>query len=192
MRTVGTRRDMGISGGIGDVAPWRDFAGAACGALEFLHHELGWDVWSITRVVGDHQVVLHAHPAGTLPPGTALPWAESYCRLMVTGEGPRAATVTAAVPQYAALQPEVGPRAAAYLGVPLVTVDGQLFGTVCAVGFRARPRSATRDLPLVELVARMLSTLIAAGMTPPDPVRPENPERSADQETLPRGTRPGS
>jgi len=74
---------------------------------------------------------------------------------------------------------------AAYLGVPLVTADGELFGTVCAVGFRARPRSATRDLPLAELVARMLSTLMAAGMTPPDPVegsmraRPGHPEESA-------------
>ena len=170
-RTVGTRRRMRTSGGIGDVAPWRDFAGAACGALEFLHQQLGWDVWSVTRVVDDRQVVLHAHPATTLPPGTSLPWAESFCRLMVTGEAPRAATVTAAVPEYAALQPEGGPRVAAYLGVPLVTADGELFGTVCAVSFRARPRSATRDLPLVELVARMLSTLIAAGMTPPDPVR---------------------
>lgn len=162
---------MRATAGIGDVAPWQDFTAAACGALEFLHQELGWDVWSITRVVGDRQVVLHAHPAGTLSPGTSLPWAESYCRLMATGEAPRAATVTAAVPEYAALQPGVGPRAAAYLGVPLVTAGGELFGTVCAVGFRARPRSATRDLPLVELVARMLSTLIAAGMTPPDPVR---------------------
>ena len=90
---------------------------------------------------------------------------------MASGEAPRAATVTAAVPEYAALQPGVVPRAAAYLGVPLVTADGQLFGTVCAIGFRARPRSATRDLPLAEMVARMLSTLIAAGMTPTDPVR---------------------
>jgi len=162
---------MRTSTGIGDVAPWHDFAAAACGALQFLHQQLGWDVWSVTRVVGDRQVVLHAHPAETLPPGTSLPWAESYCRLMVSGEAPRAATVTAAVPEYAALQPGAGPRAAAYLGVPLVTTDGELFGTVCAIGFRARPRSAARDLPLAEMVARMLSTLMATGMTPPDLVR---------------------
>ena len=168
MRPSGGIGDVGI----GDVAPWHDFAAAACGALQFLHEQLGWDVWSVTRVARDRQVVLHAHPPGVLAPGTSLPWAESYCRLMVTGEAPRAATVTAAVPEYAALTPGVGPRAAAYLGVPLVTPDGELFGTVCAIAFRARPRSATRDLPLVELVARMLSTLMAAGMTPPEPVPP--------------------
>jgi GAF domain-containing protein len=168
---VGTRRNMRTTTGIGDVAPWRDFATAACGALEFLHQQLGWDVWSVTRVVDDRQVVLHAHPADALPPGTSLPWAESFCRLMVAGVAPRAATVTAAVPEYASRTLGPGLRVAAYLGVPLVTADGELFGTLCAVGFRARPRSATKDLPLVEMVARMLSTLMAAGMTPQDPPR---------------------
>jgi GAF domain-containing protein len=166
---AGTLDDMVPEPGIADVAPWQDFAGAACGALRFLHEHLGWDVWTVTRVVDDRQVVLHAHPATALPPGASLPWEESFCRLMVAGEAPRAATVTAAVPEYAARS--MGPvhRVASYLGVPLVTADGELFGTLCAIGFRARPRSASRDLPLVETVARMLSTLMAAGMTPADP-----------------------
>jgi GAF domain-containing protein len=155
--------------GIADVAPWRDFTGAACGALEFLHEQLGWDVWTVTRVVDDRQVVLQSHPPSAVPPGASFPWSESFCRLMVAGEAPRAATVTAAVPEYAARSLGPGSRVAAYLGVPLVTADGRLFGTLCAVAFRARPRSAARDLPLVEVVARMLSTLMAAGMTPPDP-----------------------
>ncbi|MBB3086950.1 GAF domain-containing protein [Geodermatophilus sabuli] len=151
------------------MVPWRDFGAAACGVLEFLHHHLGWDVWTVTRVIDDRQVVLHAYPATALPPGASLPWEESFCRLMVAGEAPRAATVTAAVPEYAARSMGPVDRVAAYLGVPLVTADGDLFGTVCAVGFRARPRSANRDLPLVEMVARMLSTLMAAGLTPDDP-----------------------
>jgi len=156
--------------GITDVAPWRDFTAAACGALEFLHQTLGWDVWTVTRVIDDRQVVLQAHPRTVLPAGSSLPWEESFCRLMVTGEAPRAATVTAAVPEYAFRS--LGPvqRVAAYLGVPLVTADGELFGTVCAVGFRARPRSAAKDLPVVEMVARMLSTLMALGMRPPEPL----------------------
>lgn len=160
---------MTTSEEIRDVAPWSDFSAAACGALQFLHEQLGWDAWALTQVVDGRQVVLHAHPADALPPGASLPWEESFCRLMVTGEAPRAATVTAAVPQYASRA--IGPVSgvAAYLGVPLVTADGGLFGTVCAIGFRARPRSAARDLPLVETVARMLSTLMAAGMTPADP-----------------------
>jgi hypothetical protein len=104
-----------------------------------------------------------------VPPGTWLPWADSFCKQMIAGEGPRAATVTAAVPAYAARTTGPGAGVAAYIGVPLVTARGELFGTLCGVANRARPRSASRDLPLVELVARMLSTLMAAGFEPPDP-----------------------
>ncbi|MGY1681556.1 GAF domain-containing protein [Geodermatophilus sp. SYSU D01176] len=152
-----------------DVAPWRTFQDAACGALEALHRRLGWDVWVVTRVVDDRQVVVHAHPPDVIPPGTWLPWADTFCRAMVAGEAPRAATVTAAVPAFAKRMSGPAARIAAYIGVPLVTPDGDLFGTLCAWGFRARPRSAAHDLPLVEAVARLLSTLLAAGMTPSEP-----------------------
>jgi hypothetical protein len=38
------------------------------------------------------------------------------------------------------------------------------------VAFRAKPRSAVRELPVVEAVARLLSTLLDAGMDlPPVP-----------------------
>jgi GAF domain-containing protein len=154
---------------VADVAPWRDFTAAACGAMATLHDRLGWDVWVVTQVVDDRQVVLHAHPPGVVRPGTWLPWADTYCRLMISGEAPRAATVTAAVPAYASRMEGPAGRIAAYIGVPLVTGDGEVFGTLCAWGFRARPRSAARDLPLVETMARLLSTLMWAGMSPPPP-----------------------
>jgi GAF domain-containing protein len=152
---------------IGDVAPWPDFAAAASGALQFLHEHLNWDVWMVTRVSDGRQIVLCACPDTTVRPGAQLPWEESFCRAMVEGRAPRVATVTAAVPEYAPLTKGLGRHVAAYLGVPLVTADGQLFGTVCGVAFRAKPLSATRDLPVVEMVARMLSTLMAAGLEPP-------------------------
>jgi len=157
----------GIETPIGDVAPWPDWAAAASGALAFLHEHVGWDVWMVTRVTGDRQVVLCVSPSTTVRPGAQLPWEESFCRAMTEGRAPRLATVTAAVPEYAALSQGLGRNVAAYLGVPLVTADGQLFGTVCGVAFRAKPLSAARDLPLVEMVARMLSSLMAAGFEPP-------------------------
>ena len=163
-------QDGVIPGGIdtpfGDVAPWPDWAAAASGALDFLHQHVGWDVWMVTRVTHGTQVVLCASPSTPVRPGAHLPWEESFCRAMTEGRAPRVATVTAAVPEYAALTKGLGRSVAAYLGVPLVTAAGQLFGTVCGVAFRAKPLSAARDLPLVEMVARMLSTLLAAGMEP--------------------------
>ena len=43
-----------------------------------------------------------------------------------------------------------------------------MFGTLCGFAFRAKPRSAARELTVVEAAARMLSTLMAAGMEPPE------------------------
>src|SRR3712207_1874937 len=83
---------------------------------------------------------------------------------MVEGSAPRMATVTAAVPEYASLTTGPLRDAAAYVGIPILAPDGSLFGTLCGVAFRAKPRSAARELPVVEACARMLSTLLAAGM----------------------------
>jgi GAF domain-containing protein len=153
-----------VPAGITDVAPWPDWTAAVDGALEFLASYVGWDVWLVTRVQGDRQIVVRAYPSDAAPPGTELPWEQSFCRQMLGGS---AATVTAAVPAYAASSPGPFRTVAAYVGVPLVAPDLTLFGTLCGIAYRARPRSAARELSLVESTARMLSTLMAAGMTPP-------------------------
>ncbi|MGY1744762.1 GAF domain-containing protein [Blastococcus sp. SYSU D00695] len=166
--------------GILDMAPWRTWPAAVCGALEYLHTQSTWDAWLLTRVVGDRQVVLSAEPVDAAEPGVSLPWAESFCQQMVSGLAPRVATVTAAVPEYASRTLPNGMRVAAYLGVPLVGPDDELFGTLCGVAARARPLTASRDLPLAELVSRLLSSLLAAGLDPgpvpvPLPPAPRDP-----------------
>lgn len=150
-----------------DVAPWPDWCAAAEGSLRFLAQHVGWDVWMVTQVVEDRQVVLLAHPPGAVRTGIELPWEKSFCRQMIEGNAPRLATVTAAVPAYASQTTGALRDVAAYVGVPLVRADGTLFGTLCGVAFRAKPRSAARDLRVVEAAARLLSTLMAAGLDPP-------------------------
>ena len=150
-----------------DVAPWPDWCAAAEGALRFLAEHVGWDVWMVTQVVEERQVVLLAHPPGSVRPGMELPWDKSFCRQMIEGRAPRLATVTAAVPAYASRTTGALSDVAAYVGIPLVRTDGRLFGTLCGVAFRAKPLSAAREMSVVEAAARMLSTLMAAGMQPP-------------------------
>ena len=149
-----------IPPGITDLRPWHDWPAAAHGVLECLHQHVGWDVWMVTRVVDDRQIVLCAVPQGPVSPGARLPWEESFCREMVEGRAPRVATVTAVVPPYATRTKGLAEDVAAYLGVPLVAPDGTLFGTLCGVAYRAKPRSAARELAVVETMARLLSTLL--------------------------------
>ncbi|WP_209305265.1 histidine kinase [Blastococcus sp. CT_GayMR20] len=156
-----------IPDGIADVTPWRDWSSAADAGVRFLHGYLGWDVWLVTRIEGNRWIILRAHPSSVVELGTELAWDSSFCRQMHEGNAPRVATVTAAVPAYAGRVTGPLRGIAAYAGVPVLGTDGGLFGTVCGLASRAQPRSAARDLPVVEMVARMLSTLLAAGLEPP-------------------------
>ena len=158
---------------VADVAPWRDWTSAADDALRFLHHHVGWDLWMVTRLVDDRQVVLRAWPDRAVRPGTEVRWADSLCRQMVEGNAPRMATVTAIVPAYATHSRQPVGTVGAYVGVPLLTRDLELFGTLCGVSSRAKPRSAARELTVIEAAARTLSTLMAAGMEPPMPPEPD-------------------
>ena len=145
---------------VDDVVPFADWTAAARASLSFLHRTIGLDVWMVTHLQEPQQVVLHAHPQEAIPSGTAVPWERSFCRSMVSGVGPRVATVAAATPAYRDLMTGHADRVAAYIGVPLVTRTGEVFGTLCGVSARAQPRTLARHLPLVEMTARMLSTLL--------------------------------
>jgi diguanylate cyclase (GGDEF)-like protein len=143
------------------VSPFTDFVSAAEGAVAFLHGRVGLDLWLVTQVVDDRQVAIAAYPSYLVSPGMGIPWAEGFCSRMVQGKGPRVASVTAAVPEYAGLTFGPAERVSAYLGVPLLRADGAVFGTLCGFGARAQPPSLGRHLPLVEHTARMLSTILA-------------------------------
>lgn len=153
-----------VPAGIADVTPWRTWNAAAQGLLRLLHEHVGWDLWMVTRISDDRQIVLLSEPEGLVLPGASLAWERSLCRQMIEGTAPRMATVTAAVPEYANLTTGLLSDAAAYVGVPIVAPDTSLFGTLCGVAFRAKPLSAAKELVVVEACARMLSTLLAAGL----------------------------
>jgi GAF domain-containing protein len=145
---------------VDDVVPFDDWSAAARTALAFLHRTVGLDVWMVTHLEEPQQVVVIADPQERIPRGASVPWDRSFCRSMVTGDGPRVATVAAATPAYRDLETGLTERVAAYIGVPLVTRDGQVWGTLCGVSSRAQPRTLIRFLPLVEMTARMLSSLL--------------------------------
>jgi GAF domain-containing protein len=154
---------------VDDVVPFSDWTAAASASLAYLYRTVGLDVWMVTKVDEPQQVVLSSHPSEVIPAGTTVPWNRSFCHSMVSGVGPRVATVAAATPAYLGLVTGLNHRVAAYVGVPLVTRDGRLFGTLCGVSSRAQPRTLTRFLPTVELTARLLSTLLPDELTDDQP-----------------------
>jgi hypothetical protein len=129
---------------------------AAEGALRFLHEHVGSDLAS-------------RRAEEAVPAATVLPWAESFCRLMTRGRAP--GWPRSLLPSLRNASRSAGPLQgiAAYIGTPLVTGDLRLFGTLCGVAYRAKPRSTARKMQVLEAAARLLSTLMAAGMVPRRP-----------------------
>lgn len=138
-----------------------EFEEASRDALAFLHERLGFGLWMVTRTEGDDWVVLHTENHGyDVPEGSVLKWADSFCSRMVRGEGPRIAPASDDVPAYAAAPVGQQVPIGAYAGVPLSRPDGSLFGTLCAIDPQPRPDAIADELPLVELIARLLSRVL--------------------------------
>lgn len=146
-----------------ELQAFAGFTVAATAALGELSRQLpGVDLWLVTRLDGEHQEVITRTGRWSLlaPAGLRVAWAASLCVRMLAGQGPMVAPNIVKVPAYR--QAAVGRLAAvrAYVGVPLYGFDRRLFGTLCGLAGQRQPASMTRQLPLVETMARLLSTVL--------------------------------
>ena len=140
-----------------------DFAGASREVLSFLHQRIGMDLWMVSRADNEDWVVLAAEDHGYgVKQGDVFRWADTFCSRMVRGDGPRIAPRAADVPAYADLPFTRQLPIGAYVGVPLVDGEGQLFGTLCGLNPRPMPAGILEEQPMVEVLADMLSGLLTA------------------------------
>ncbi|MEO5687934.1 MAG: sensor domain-containing diguanylate cyclase [Burkholderiaceae bacterium] len=143
-----------------------DFAGASREVLSFLHQRIGMDLWMVSRADNDDWVVLTAEDHGYgVKQGDVFRWADTLCSRMVRGDGPRVAPSTADIPAYASLPITEQLPIGAYVGVPLVDADGQLFGTLCGLNPQPMPATIVDEQPMVEVLADMLSGLLSAELS---------------------------
>lgn len=149
-----------------DTARFNDFDTAARASLAFLRERMGFDLCMVTRTEGDDWLVLHAEDGGYgIAPGDVLPWSDSLCMRMIDGQGPRVAPRTKEVAAYAAAPVSQKMRIGAYVGVPLARADGSLFGTLCAVHPDPKETSLADDQPMLELISRLLSSLLESELS---------------------------
>ena len=140
-----------------------DFAGASREVLSFLHQRIGMDLWMVSRADNEDWVVLAAEDHGYgVQQGDVFRWADTFCSRMVRGDGPRIAPRAVDVPAYADLPFTRQLPIGAYVGVPLVDGEGQLFGTLCGLNPRPMPAAIVEEQPMVEVLADMLSGLLTA------------------------------
>lgn len=155
-----------------DTTPFGSFHSAAQAVLDHLFDRLGFQLWMITRVEGDDWIVLESADHGYgVKNGDVFRWTDSFCSRMVQGLGPCIAPCSDSVAAYAEApignQVEIG----AYVGVPLSWDDGRLFGTLCAIDPKPQPATIVEEQPMVELFARLLSSILQAEMAASDKAR---------------------
>lgn len=145
------------------LGPWPGFALAAAAAVQHLNDRLGLDLWLVTHVDAGSQVVVAAagHWVDLASPGTPFSWQDSFCLRMIDQRGPTVAPDVLAIPAYALAATGVLARVRAYVGVPLEGDEGRLFGTLCAFAGEPQPDSLKDSLDVVQLIGRMLSTILA-------------------------------
>ncbi len=148
-----------------ELDPYADFETASRAVLAFLHQRLGFKLWMMTRVSGDDWVVLQAEDyAYEVVEGSTFRWLDTFCSRMVAGRGPRAVPSVDEVRAYSSAPIAGQMPIKAYIGVPVTAADGTLFGTLCAIDPEPQSESIAQELPLIELLARLLGSLVEAEM----------------------------
>lgn len=152
------------------VPPFARFDEAAASVVHHLRGRLPLALWKVTRLDGDRAVVVAVEDtAYGMRPGDVLSWPDTVCARMAAG-GPRLVPDVRREPAYAAAPLARALPVAAYAGVPLEGRDGSVLGTL--VGLHPTPvPAAALDLPLVELLARLLGTVVAELPQPAAPAR---------------------
>lgn len=138
----------------------------ACGyVLDYLKTAvpLGW--WSVTHYDGDRQVYLHVRDDayGTAAGGSHL-WSDSFCQHMVTGAAPQIAPDAMAVAHYRGAGVASALPIGAYVGIPIQSGDGEMFGTLCGLDPVVQPAELEHHAPVLHLLASLLGQIRQADL----------------------------
>ena len=162
-----------------NVRPFGDFDAAATTVLNFLQRRIGYDLWLLARRVGDDWVVLRTRDISYhIEDPAALRWIVAHCARLVVGKAPNIAPRASDLKTYARTPSGESIPIGAYIGVPLKRSNGELFGALCAINPRPLPEIIASDLPLVDLLGRMLATLLETEL------RAEEEQRRAESAEL--------
>ncbi|WEJ62657.1 sensor domain-containing diguanylate cyclase [Thiomicrorhabdus lithotrophica] len=147
------------------LPPFKDFESASRAVLTYLHEQLGFGLWMMTRTEGRDWIVLQVEDHYyNVKEGTVFTWTDSFCSQMVQGFGPRVAPCSREIPVYEAAPIGQQVPIEAYIGVPVNNSDGTLFGTLCAIDPNPQNPDITQQLPVIELLARFLGTVLESDL----------------------------
>ena len=148
--------------GLPAAPPEAAFEAACAAVLDYLKSEVPLGYWSVSRYDGERQLYLQVRDDvyGTKA-GDSHSWDDSFCQYMVQGS-PSVAPDAQAIPEYAAAGVNDAIQIGAYVGVPIESGDGGLFGTICGLDPARQSDDLVTHAPLLRLLGSLLTTILQA------------------------------
>lgn len=129
--------------------------------LAYLKTTIPMGFWSVTRHSDDVQLYLNVlDTAYGKRAGDFHLWSDSMCQHMLTNDGPQIAPDVEQVPAYASAGVRDYVQIGAYVGLPLLQADGEVFGTLCGLDQSAQTPELVQHGPLLQILAQLLSTIL--------------------------------
>ncbi len=151
------------------VAPWAQGTGpfstlsaAADAAVEDLQERSPLDLWIVTQVDGDRQRVLAATgPWAEGADAADLAWPAALSTQLVADGSPAVSRDLARAPGFAARAAGQRLVPTGWVGVPLVSVHGAMFGSLCGLTSASQDVTLAEALEPAQVMGRLLSTIVA-------------------------------
>lgn len=164
----------------------RDFWSAARAVLGMIREHLDLEASYVARRQGDHYVVLDCLGGEkVVRPGLVMPWAETFCSLMMAGKGPTMAPVISEVPAYQEMAERHNVALQAVMSMPIHDPKGTFFGTLCGFSTVAKGPEMLAEESTVRLWADLLGLIIGNELAvDQEAYRAARAERAAETDPL--------
>jgi diguanylate cyclase len=141
------------------------FDDAARLVVDYLTTAVPLGYWAVTRYDGERQLNLEVRDdTYGVKAGDSHPWADTFCIRMHQGRGPQIAPDAMAVAAYAETEAARQLTIGAYVGIPIVGPDQDLFGTLCGIDPAVHGEELERHAPLLQMLGSLLSMVLAADL----------------------------
>lgn len=140
-----------------------DFYQTAVDSLSRLQEQCPFGLWMFTRATPSEDEWIALVTRDTkygVADGDVFHWSDSFCARMVESNGPRLVADVGEVTEY--LDAPIAKRLdiSAYVGIPLHTTDGELFGTLCGIDNVKKDADVlVKNNTLFEIMAALLMRL---------------------------------
>lgn len=149
-----------------NLIPYSNFVDFAKNSLQILNTYHPFGFWMVFRVnqQDDDLIALASEKYRNelefkLDSGDSISWSNTICKKMMQNEGPKIAHDISLVDSYKDLPMVKKYNIASYIGIPLYTANGDMFGALCAIDIETKAEDLYEHESVFRLMSRSIMTV---------------------------------